>query len=295
MKTKTIGILSLTAVMLVMVMTVPAMAATYEINTLHNWGVILNDSGVGLSSSDWIPDSPTADYVVEDNMDAQWSGDDEFEPSSYIGYHENSQDSTWKEPKIQVKGGGECIQPSGARYTAASREENDIEAFYFDRDATNAYFAIIVSKPLSEMGDLALDIDGNPGYEYGIILQNHDLLAQGDVYSVTSWDAFYIEPYRVAVGTKAGIATVSIVNSGVPDYGRANHVIEISVPRSALGSPSSDQLSNLHATISCGNDEIEIEGVSWEEIPEFATIAIPVGIIFGLFYFYRRKRQSKEE
>jgi hypothetical protein len=33
-----------------------------------------------------------------------------------------------------------------------------------------------------------------------------------------------------------------------------------------------------------------VESTALEEIHEFTTIAIPVGMIFSLFYFYRRKR-----
>ncbi len=280
------------------VMTGSVIAATYQINTLHNWGVTLDNSSGDLRNSDWIPDSLTADYVVEDNMDAQWSGDSEFKPSNYTGYHKNSQDPTWKEPKIQAKSGywsGHWfIQPSGYYYTAESREENDIEAFYFDSDSANAYFALVVSKPIDDMGDLALDLNGDSTYEYGIVLQDHDSLTRGDVCSVTSWTEptdFYTGPYRINGGTTIGTATVSIVDSGVSDYGSTNSVIEISVPRSALGDPS---FSDLHATTSCGNDVVELENVEWE-VPEFTTIAIPVGMILGLFYFYRRKRQSGGE
>ena len=292
---KVIATLSLTAVILAM-MTMSAMAATYQINTLHNWGVTLNnDSSGDLSNSDWIPDSLTVDYVVEDNMDAQWSGDGEFKPLTYTGYHKNSQDGDWKEPKIKTKGGHLCIQPSGAEYTANSRELNDIEAFYFDSDSTNAYFAIVVSKPLNMMGDLALDLNGDSVYEYGIVLLDHNPLTKGDVCSVTSWtepsDFSDTGPYRVKTwSTKQNAATVSIVDSGVSDHGTTNHVIEISVPRTALGNPS---FSNLHATTSCGNDVVELENVAWE-VPEFSTIAVPLGMTLGLFYYYRRKRQREE-
>jgi hypothetical protein len=32
-----------------------------------------------------------------------------------------------------------------------------------------------------------------------------------------------------------------------------------------------------------------------EKIPEFTAIVISVGMIFGLFYFYQRKRQSRAD
>jgi hypothetical protein len=305
-KVKFLTILSLTAVMLAM-MTMPAMAATYEINQLHTWGVTLDDSATEviyshdyktLANSDWIPDSSTADYVVEDNIDRITYPTITPPPvGKYGGLHiigTGSSNTPYLEPLL--KGHGGVVPPSGAPQTAPSRETNDIEAFYFDSDATNAYFAIVVSKPVSEMGDLALDLDTTSGYEYGIILQTRDSsFTEGDVCSgniVWSNPSDFPNegPYRVlSADNTHSVATVSIVDSRVSDYGSTNHVIEISVPRSALGNPS---LSNLHATTSCGNDFVELKNVNWE-IPEFTTIAIPVCMILGLFYFFRRKRQNE--
>jgi len=293
MKTKTIGILSLTAVMLVAMMTVPAMAYTID-GDLDDWGLSTWYDGLNNGDeSNWVPTSPTCDWIVEDNIDGithpgyrDWTG------YSATGVHIQGQGTsydTYAELKITDRWSRTWAQPVGG-------EAYDIEALYFDSDATTAYFAIVASISESTMGDLALDIDGSGGYEYGIVLQGGD---KGKVYQDPTWSKpRYFpssEPYRIRSGTITDTAEVEYVNSNRPDNDCDNYIIEISVPRSALGSPSSDQLSNLHATMSCGNDEIEIEGVSWEAIPEFATIAIPVGIIFGLFYFYRRKRQSKEE
>jgi hypothetical protein len=70
-----------------------------------------------------------------------------------------------------------------------------------------------------------------------------------------------------------------------------NYVIEGAIPASYLGNPSSGDLTGY---CWCYNDVIELPKVNFE-IPEFATIAIPVGMILGLFYLFRRKRKSKGE
>ena len=274
-------------------MTVPAMAYNID-GDLDDWGLRNWHNGLNNGAeSNWVPSSPTCDWIVEDNIDGEtYPGYIDWSGYSATGVHIQGQGTSYNpyaEPKITDRWGRVYAQPAGG-------EAYDIEALYFDSDATNAYFAIVASISESNMGDLALDIDKSGIYEYGIVLQGS---GKGDVYYNPAWSAPgdfpSSEPYRITSGTVTDTAEVIYQNSGISDNGCGNYIIEISVPRSALGSPSSDQLSNLHATMSCGNDEIEIKGVSWDEIPEFATIAIPVGMIFGLFYFYRRKRQSKEE
>lgn len=301
---KLVTMLMLSAILLTM-MAVPAMGATYEIKKLYNWGVTLNNSAtknIGgttyetLDASDWLPSSSTADYVVEDNMDSKWSGDSQFKPTEYTGVHIYSKDPSWKEPKIKAYNNNWYIPPSGYYYTAPSREEYDIEAFYFDSDQTYAYFAIIYSKIATDIGDLALDLNNDGTYEYGIVLYDHETFKRGDVCSGTiQWSNptdFPSEgPFRVisASSINKGAAFVDITDSGVPDFGIPNYVIEVKVQRTSLGNPS---FSNMRATTSCGNDGVELENVVWE-IPEFTTIAIPAGMIIGLFYLFRRKKQSK--
>jgi len=281
---KLITTLSLTAVMLAM-MTVPAMAYTID-GDLDDWGINLSEDWSVKET--WVPSSSTADWIVEDNIDPRWS-------SSYTGVHIKGHGALYddyEELKIIAWNGGEYISPSGG-------EHYDIEAMYFDSDASNAYFAIVTSYSEYGMGDLAIDIAGE---KYGIVLQDPESgTSKGQIYHNPSWNdpnqyQFPANgPYRITGGTLNGIGSVAYVNSGIPDYSYSNYIIEISAPRTALGSPSNGDVSKLHTTIWCGNDVIEIEQVTWEEIPEFSTIAIPVGMIFGLFYFYRRKRQSREE
>ena len=125
---------------------------------------------LGGDESAWVPSSSTADWIVEDNIDGvsypgyrDWTG--YSATGVHIKGHGTSYDS-YAEPKIIDLGGREWVQPVGG-------EQSDIEAFYFDSDAENAYFAIVTSVPENgwiAIGDLALDIDRNGNYEYGIAL-----------------------------------------------------------------------------------------------------------------------------
>lgn len=288
MKTKAIGILSLTAVMLVAMMTVPAMA--YNINgDLNDWGVA--PSGYSMDEG-WTPD-PLADivYVVEN-----W----------YKG-------------------------PNPGNHPGI--EQCDIEAMYVDQDSENIYLAIITSMPPAGVsyscwqigenillipGDLSLTIDGA---EYGVKLTqergNDVVIAGGYEYDLVDADIGTIfrtptwvspcppacaqditDKRNIGSGTEVGTAVVAYGPytgswNWDPD-GSANYVIEIEISKAALGI-TEEQTGNLLATESCANDVISIQDYHFTPIPEFTTIAIPVGMIFGLFYFYRRKRQSKEE
>ncbi|MEA2075112.1 MAG: hypothetical protein U9O85_05205 [Euryarchaeota archaeon] len=64
-----------------------------------------------------------------------------------------------------------------------------------------------------------------------------------------------------------------------------------------LGNPPESQ---VEVTTKAGNDQVcngyvtgPIVECNGNEIPEFTTVAIPVCMIFGLFYFFRRKRQNE--
>ena len=320
-KARKMIILSLILVLgLPLVITVPAMAYTID-GDLDDWGVNLSKDW-SLNST-WVPSGDTIDWIVEDNIDPDcpthgdpdeawpktgWKGHNCLDWTGYnaTGVHikgTGSSYSTYNEP-VFPDYGGIYEQPAGG-------ENLDIEAMYFDDDSHYAYFAIVISMgpngfAETRPGDLALDLDNNPstgeyGYEYGIILVNSNGSINGTICHDPDWseptDFPSSKPMRIENCSSAtGTATVVYENTSISDYGAGNWVIEIKAPKTALGEPLYQQISNLHATITCGNDVIEIEEVSWDyEIPEFATIAIPVSMIFGLFYYYRRKRQGEGE
>ena len=286
MKTKTIGILSLTAVMLVAMMTVPAMA--YDIDgDLSDWGV---DPG-----SDW--DSETAKVQIKENwpyaggnpgdercdIEAMYIDEDENGPWIYFGIVTST-------PEQGFTYGSHRIIP----------------------------------------GDLALDLnppagwlkpydsDGKYGFEYGVKLTSYDYSGAGkgtpvpghigSVFENPVWKK--ISPSIISQNNaefsnmvqgsgrsmlkwEATDGDIAYVQDDWSDEGYVNYVIEMRIPKSALGISEGGVL-NLVATQSCTNDIIESE-LTYTPIPEFSTIAIPVGMILGLFYFYRRKRQSKEK
>jgi len=126
-----------------------------------HFGITLSVDGSGHFNNSWVPTPSTADYIVDD-----W-------PTTL---------------------GAPNPSPFGTL-----GEFFDVEAFYFDNDATKAYIAIVTSQPGSGFldsggsmfghgtrrympGDIAIEIDPNPGlgnphypkvdnYEYGIILK----------------------------------------------------------------------------------------------------------------------------
>jgi len=325
-KMRTITILSLTAVILA-IMTVPAMAITAD-GDLGDWGLSNwykglkygTETGSAPLEDYWVPSSGTCQYIVEDNRDtdrteaeAIWAA---YGSTPIDGVHIQGKGSThsdYNEGLLFVH-----AQPSGA-------ELCDMEALYFDSDSNNVYFAIITSVPEDQVGDIRV-VWG--GHTYGIVTQGfqdgNDY--KGKVYRDPTWlttsssyrPSYYPDcfgaigssEFRVntATGTYMGDAnkgSVAWANSGHPDnahnYGPVcswtynhdgkNYIVEVSVPRSALDNPSYTDVADLQYNMWCANDMIGKE-VTFE-VPEFTTIAIPVCMIFGLFYFFRRKRQNE--
>ena len=299
--------LSLSAVIVTM-LAIPAVAYTID-GCMDDWGVNLSED---WSVEDtWVPSSPTTYWSVEDNIDCSQY----YSSAKYCGVHITGIGTSYTrcaEPKVIMWKKGwlphSYKQPyHERRWSARSRELNDIEAMYSDTNATHAFIAIVTSIPLDTvMGDLAIDLDndpntGNRGYEYGIVLNGAD---KGNVYKNPGWsdtDRFKGSgPYRVTNGTVVGTANVKYVDQDIFDFGYTNWVIEISVPKSVFG--NFDRFGKLHTTLYCGNDLVEINHCHAptppptstpplsEEIPEFSTIAIPLGVTLALFYYFRRRK-----
>jgi hypothetical protein len=75
------------------------------------------------------------------------------------------------------------------------------------------------------------------------------------------------------------------------DNNHDNYVLEMRIPKSSLGISDYGTV-NLQTTMSCTNDLVRTS-FDYSEIPEFTTIAVPVCMILGMFYFFRRKRQTE--
>ncbi len=250
----------LTVLAVLAVLAAPAMAYTPD-GDLSDWGV--------TPFVDWVPDSPTAEYSVEDY------------------------DGTNPEPGGYPIGG----------------ENFDIEALYFDDELGVAYFAAVTSLGPDGLGsykpgDLALDIDNDPstgeyGYEYGIKLFASNGIPKGWVCKNPDW--LYASEYENSpsyirnCNEKTGSAIVVYTDAGVTDYAGVdlpNYIIEVKVNKNAIGSPNQDDTSEMHVSMSCGNDVIEIEQTWDYEAPEFMSFALPAIILLltpGLAYYLSRK------
>ena len=310
-KAKLITTLSLTVIVLAIMTIMPAMAGTYTIDgDLSDWGITDSDIQKGLNdtakdplqigdNASWIPSVTTVQWVVEDNVDPDTIG--------YAhGVHIKGTGGTYgpyNEPLATHFG-----SPPYTVYQPFGGEPYDVEALYIDEDDDYVYFGIVASKINTStmdgsMADLALNVDGDPntgeyGCEYGVDLSTKK------VWQVTDWkDSVYLlnVPTFINTGTYTGkdvvMATRIVVDSGGSDvleenyggYVTNNYIIEVKIPKSAIGiasgNPSGLTLGRIHYSCPCGNDPTGI--------PEFLAIAIPVGMLLGLIYVHRRKRQGK--
>lgn len=321
---------------LLMLLSLPAMAATYIIDgDLSDWGVDLR-SGLDGTYSSWIPTKNTVDWIIEDNIDPDYISDDAYPDwtgysdtgthikksgDSYVTYIEPTLDSDDWWARVR---GYHYLQPVGGEYY-------DIEALYFDDDAQYVYIAIVTSMPSDgytdeygrfvAAGDIAIDLDSDIstgkeyGYEYGIKTHGNDI---GMIRYNPDWslpqatDGFIVNApseFDTNSGTLAGTAELVYVDADADetvDYGSdyyqpngelevPNYIIEAKIPRSALGNPTVGQTSNIHVSIGCGNDVIELIPVSFNtEIPEFPTIVLPVCAILGLFIVFNGRRRDGE-
>ena len=278
MKTKVSGLVFLALLGLIMgSATVIAVGPPYTIDgNIADWGV--------TPFSDWVPDSPTCDYTVED-------------------YPVND------------------VEPYGG-------ELYDMEAMYFDDYYDGsiggwAYFATVLSHPPEPnvyptiAGDLALDLDRDPatgeyGYEYGVKIEGPD---KGMICYMPDWHpvvdglpqnspgVFTCDGPSSVVKGGPGTAQVAYVNAGINDYPAGcnpvqtpcleNYIIEVGVEKAYLGLPEMEQISSLHATQTCGNDEIEID-FKWDfPSPEVFSVALCVALISPAFVYLAIKRRKK--
>jgi hypothetical protein len=241
---------------------------------LSDWGV--------TPFSDWVPNSPTADYKEE------------------------NYDGTNPEP------GPSPLPPGGFPYGG---ESYDLEALYFDDAPGTAFFGAVVSIPEAGYangvipGDLALDIDNDPntgqyGFEYGIKLTGPN---KGKAYYMPTWInplpcqpswgwCSMTQPFVMqdGSGTYTGKGTFVYVNAGVSDVGRPNYIIEGKINKAYIGLPDQGDESDIHQSMTCGNDEIDLP-VDWDyTAPEFVSMAVLAFVMVSaptLAYLLVRKKQ----
>ncbi|HDS45794.1 MAG TPA: hypothetical protein ENN68_06855 [Methanomicrobia archaeon] len=313
---------SLILVVLLAILTAPAMAfpspATID-GDLSDWG--LGEWYKGMAywtgyvtppplediAHYWVPSSATCDWIVEDNRRDGLAVTTSSIWSDYgTGVHIKGTGSSYT-PYIEPQIFGHT-QPAGG-------EICDIEALYFDSDATNVYIAIIASVPEEAIGDLRIEIKGtdyaivlqeNQGNTKGRVIKNPTWIKTGTTQRPSTWPTNWVAigeiDYYRAVGAVGGnFATIAHVNSGHNDNVHTytsniksgpNWIYEISVPRSALDNPLDTDLANLHLTLWCANDVIELKNAT-TEVPEFTTIALPALSLIGLFAFFNYRNKKK--
>ncbi len=182
----------------------------------------------------------------------------------------------------------------------------DIEAIYFDNDASYAYMAVVTSLPvpvgapyLGETvlpGDLAIQLDGSD-YDIGIDIDEgtghvSDVVL-GDWYQSSSLYLAEIGPTHFDGGMSLGLASVSYYDYGLVERGYSTYVFEVTVPRVALRSPSHGDAIGLTWSMGCRNDVITLGGTFDGDptVPEPGTLLLLGSGLVGMVGVVRRRRR----
>lgn len=278
-----IGILMALALIILLAPAVMAYDHTID-GDLSDWGLSKLYTGDWSQNDTWVPDLPGIRFVVEDNYD-----NDLAPYTSYVGVH--------------IVG----VSPSYTYYDEPYQEPigeelYDVEAMYVDENDTHIFVALVVSAESWAIGDLALNLDadvttGGYGYEFGVKLNT----TSGVLYGIyeTPNDDCWTEPIHgpasapatidVNNATYMGINAVGAwVDMGVSDWGRTNYVIELAIPKSAVGMDGKNLADAplpkvIRLAEPCGNEDIPIT------IPEFISMLVPIMAIIGLACAIRLK------
>lgn len=164
-----------------------------------------------------------------------------------------------------------------------------------------------------EAGDIALDLNNTGTYDYGIITHGDHT---GEIEYQPQWtlpqasDGFNFNSPGDVVYDKSkvvGTAKLAYVNANADDkaeyspggyipagvYPVPTYVIEVRIQKSIIGYPKVGQESNIHVTIGCGNDVIELKPVKFKsDIPEFPSIVLPVAAIMGIILIMGRRKNE---
>ena len=279
-----------------------AMAVDINVDgNIDDWGLSELKTGDWSNPSTWVPTKDGISFFVEDNQDP-YNIDAINYNASYTGVHiygNKTWQNTYREPLLV----GNRAEPYGGE-DGKFGEKYDIEAMYITENKSYLFVLIVFStgmlgdKPY-ELADLAMDFTpgGGYGYEYGVNLHRvgNEAGEKYGIYYISS-DSGWSVPYTFYENKPAEILDFSdkkgeaIVKYGALnkyDFGRNNWVVEIAIPKAAIGNPGlpddpGQAIKKFWISEQCGND-------AGPSIPEFITILIPVGLILGTLYFLRRK------
>ena len=300
--------LSLTVIAIALIVVPSALALKYNIDgDLSDWGVDL--TGNWSLNETWVPNDGI-EFIVENNYDPNtptyaWNygltQDSRFQGVHIRGIAPNY--TVYDEPVVWC--GGNVSAYVAEPYQG---EMYDLEAKYLDQDKDYIYVAIVTSVPpdaegVDAPGDLALDIDRNAstgkwGYEYGVKLGTKTGLTQWEIGYLPDWKPNYvIEDNSPGVfkgylpgGGKTGEAIGAYVQGPTctegpfMDIGRPTYIIEMAIPKSAVGVTGYLRQGMIHHTDACGNDTIN------NSIPEFMTVVIPAAALICFVFFIHRRR-----
>ena len=290
---KHVGMLILLALLLIAVQ--PVWAITVD-GDLSDWGL----SALSGPASDWSQEATWlpangVSYIIEDNNDPLQIG----LPGYYHdGVHIKGSSSIYqpyKENPLKLKSGPIVASPFGG-------ESYDNQAIYMTQDPTTIYIAVVTSTAQagnppgghdSQPGDLGFNFGPASGeeyeLEYGVKLGTQNSVGNylpGTIVYLPDWQELgYVTPPTADVmkspalpggNDNAGSAQIAYTESWInhDDFGYPNYVIELAIPKSALGNPGNIGLNQIHLTQNCQNDHIFI--------PEFPSIAVSLGAIIGL-------------
>jgi hypothetical protein len=182
----------------------------------------------------------------------------------------------------------------------------DIEAIYFDNDATHAYIAVVTSFAVPNgvpylgstvhAGDLALDLGGG-AHDAGIDVDgNTGRIANtspGDWYQSNSLFAAESGPTNFSGGVDLGYATLNCYNYGLVERGKPTYVFEMTFDRNVVGGAAGDPIG-LEWTMGCRNDVIRLagdfDGGETPPVPEPGTLILLGSGLLGMAGIVRRRR-----